>query len=33
MDVIPAGDKSKWKVDPFAAEVADGYIWGRGVLT
>jgi len=30
MDVIPAGDKSKWKVDPFAAEVADGYIWGRG---
>ncbi len=30
MDVIPAGDKSKWKVDPFAAEVADGCIWGRG---
>jgi len=30
MDVVPAGDKSKWRADPFAAEIAEGYIWGRG---
>ena len=31
MDVVPAvaGD---WSVDPFAAEVKDGYLYGRGTL-
>src|SRR5579871_5859258 len=28
-DVVPA-DRSQWTVDPFAAEVRDGYVWGRG---
>jgi succinyl-diaminopimelate desuccinylase len=29
-DVVPVGDASRWRFDPFAAEVADGAIWGRG---
>ncbi|MCI0600006.1 MAG: succinyl-diaminopimelate desuccinylase [Beijerinckiaceae bacterium] len=29
-DVVPAGDASRWRFDPFAAEVAEGAIWGRG---
>ena len=28
-DVVPA-DRAQWTVDPFAAEVRDGFIWGRG---
>ncbi len=28
-DVVPA-DRSQWSVDPFAAEVRDGYMYGRG---
>jgi len=31
MDVVPA-ERDKWSVDPFSAEVRDGYIWGRGSL-
>jgi acetylornithine deacetylase/succinyl-diaminopimelate desuccinylase-like protein len=31
LDVVPA-DKSEWSVDPFAAEVKDGYVWGRGAV-
>jgi acetylornithine deacetylase/succinyl-diaminopimelate desuccinylase-like protein len=31
MDVVPA-DRSHWQVDPFAATVKDGEIWGRGAL-
>jgi acetylornithine deacetylase/succinyl-diaminopimelate desuccinylase-like protein len=31
MDVVPA-DPKYWSVDPFAATVKDGYIWGRGAL-
>jgi acetylornithine deacetylase/succinyl-diaminopimelate desuccinylase-like protein len=31
MDVVPA-DPSRWDVDPFAGEVKDGYIWGRGAM-
>lgn len=31
MDVVPA-DSSHWHVDPFAATVKDGEIWGRGAL-
>ncbi len=29
-DVVPEGDHAKWKYPPYAAEVADGCIWGRG---
>jgi acetylornithine deacetylase/succinyl-diaminopimelate desuccinylase-like protein len=29
MDVVPA-DRSQWKLDPFAAEVRNGELWGRG---
>jgi succinyl-diaminopimelate desuccinylase len=29
-DVVPAGDARRWRFDPFAAEVADGALWGRG---
>jgi succinyl-diaminopimelate desuccinylase len=29
-DVVPAGDLSKWKTDPFKAVVQDGKIYGRG---
>jgi acetylornithine deacetylase/succinyl-diaminopimelate desuccinylase-like protein len=31
LDVVPA-DASEWSVDPFAGEVRDGYIWGRGAV-
>ncbi len=31
MDVVPA-DPKYWSVDPFAATVKDGYLWGRGTL-
>jgi acetylornithine deacetylase/succinyl-diaminopimelate desuccinylase-like protein len=31
MDVVPA-DRKYWSVDPFAATVKDGDIWGRGAL-
>jgi acetylornithine deacetylase/succinyl-diaminopimelate desuccinylase-like protein len=31
MDVVPA-DAKAWSVDPFAAIVRDGWIWGRGTL-
>jgi acetylornithine deacetylase/succinyl-diaminopimelate desuccinylase-like protein len=31
MDVVPA-DRKYWSVDPFAATVKDGYLWGRGAL-
>ena len=30
-DVVPAGDAAKWRFDPFAATLADGALWGRGV--
>ena len=29
-DVVPPGDKARWRFDPFAAEIADGELWGRG---
>lgn len=29
-DVVPTGDRAAWSVDPFAAEVADGLLVGRG---
>lgn len=30
-DVVPAV-ASDWSVDPFAGEVRDGYVWGRGAV-
>jgi succinyl-diaminopimelate desuccinylase len=29
-DVVPVGEAAKWRFDPFAAELADGAVWGRG---
>jgi acetylornithine deacetylase/succinyl-diaminopimelate desuccinylase-like protein len=31
LDVVPA-DASEWSVHPFAGELADGYLWGRGAV-
>jgi acetylornithine deacetylase len=32
IDVVPAGDPAAWTHAPFAAEIADGKIWGRGTV-
>jgi carboxypeptidase PM20D1 len=34
MDVVPVvpGTEKDWKHDPFAGEVAEDYIWGRGTM-
>lgn len=29
-DVVPPGDIADWSVDPFAAEIVDGRLYGRG---
>ncbi len=29
-DVVPLGDEAAWTVDPFGAEIRDGFLWGRG---
>ena len=31
-DVVPPGNESKWTHPPFAAETADGILYGRGVV-
>src|SRR5581483_9802355 len=31
LDVVPA-DPAEWSVDPFAGEIQDGYVWGRGAV-
>jgi len=31
MDVVPT-DPARWQHDPFAAEITDGRIWGRGTM-
>jgi acetylornithine deacetylase/succinyl-diaminopimelate desuccinylase-like protein len=31
LDVVPAV-KSDWEIDPFAGEVKDGYVYGRGAI-
>ena len=30
VDVAPVEKPGEWTVDPFGAEVRDGYVWGRG---
>lgn len=29
-DVVPAGDPDQWSYDPYAGEIADGRLYGRG---
>jgi succinyl-diaminopimelate desuccinylase len=29
-DVVPVGEATNWRFDPFAGEVAEGAVWGRG---
>jgi succinyl-diaminopimelate desuccinylase len=29
-DVVPVGDRAQWTVDPFAAEIREGRLYGRG---
>lgn len=31
LDVVPAGDLSKWKTSPYALTIKDGVLYGRGV--
>ena len=31
LDVVPA-DASEWSVPPFAGEIRDGFVWGRGAV-
>ena len=31
-DVVPVGDAAAWRVDPFAAELIDGRVIGRGAV-
>ncbi len=31
LDVVPA-EAADWSVDPFAGEVKDGFVWGRGAV-
>jgi succinyl-diaminopimelate desuccinylase len=31
-DVVPAGDEAAWTSDPFAAEIRDGLLYGRGAV-
>lgn len=31
-DVVPVEPDDPWQHDPFGAELADGYVWGRGTL-
>ena len=31
-DVVPTGDMKGWTVDPFAAEIHDGFLYGRGAV-
>ncbi len=30
VDVVPVGDRAAWTVEPFAAELIDGVVYGRG---
>ena len=31
LDVVPA-EAADWQVDPFAGEIRDGHVWGRGAV-
>ncbi|MFO1088551.1 MAG: succinyl-diaminopimelate desuccinylase [Hyphomicrobiales bacterium] len=31
-DVVPPGPVSDWTHPPFAADIADGFVWGRGAV-
>ena len=31
-DVVPTGDENAWAHPPFAAEIKDGFLYGRGVV-
>ena len=31
-DVVPAGDEAAWTVPPFAGEIRDGLLYGRGAV-
>ena len=31
-DVVPVGDVAAWSVDPFGAEIKDGWLYGRGAV-
>src|SRR6478609_4810372 len=31
-DVVPAGDENRWSHPPFAADTADGFLYGRGAV-
>jgi succinyl-diaminopimelate desuccinylase len=31
-DVVPVGNVAGWSVDPFAADIQDGYLYGRGAV-
>ncbi|NLG49622.1 MAG: M20/M25/M40 family metallo-hydrolase, partial [Chloroflexi bacterium] len=30
MDIVDPGDPAAWSHPPFAGDIADGYLWGRG---
>ncbi|MCB8881337.1 ArgE/DapE family deacylase [Acidisoma cellulosilytica] len=32
VDVVPAGERAQWSVDPFGAEIHNGRIYGRGSM-
>jgi carboxypeptidase PM20D1 len=34
LDVVPvvAGSEANWEYPPFAGQIADGYVWGRGAM-
>jgi succinyl-diaminopimelate desuccinylase len=32
LDVFPAGDPGQWSVEPFSGAIADGKLFGRGVI-
>lgn len=31
-DVVPTGPEEAWSVDPFAADIRDGFLYGRGAV-
>jgi succinyl-diaminopimelate desuccinylase len=31
-DVVPPGEASAWRFDPFSAQLAEGALWGRGAV-